>query len=792
LKMNKFIKESRNAIQYYRERLDKLGARVVSENFLTTHLQSELYQKKAGFSALVELDKKTKVTEDLDSVILRTTAVFRDALQIDRAIFINNDFENKSLVPFFFGYSDDEMMKITFDPSEYNIILENLSRNILVNSYTETNLFIEKFKKLIFCPYFITVPVKNEENLIGILVFGRLLEMKPYRMPLNESDMDIIKSAASFISKHVENAKVIELQKLANETLREEKYILGISHELSSELDLDILIQKIMTRTTELLGAERSTLFVYDRKSNELYTRFAEGVGDQEIRISAEDGIAGSVFTTGRTENIENPYSDSRFNSAIDEKTGFITKSILCMPLKNKDGNIIAITQVLNKINGNFSQQDIDRLRAFSSQIAVTLEKATLFDDVLNIKNYNESIITSSSNSIITFDDKKMVVTANKATFNTLNLNPIEIIGKSQMDIFGDSNKWIIRNLEKSEKLNRSIYSIGSELNRGNESLGHVNSTALPLFDIEGDRIGSMLVLEDITKEKRVRNTMSRYMSEEVAEQVLENGANELGGKRQVISVLFSDIRNFTSTSESLDATELVTFLNEYFSEMVDVILDYNGILDKYLGDALMALFGAPFVDEKDADNCLLAANEMVRKLASMNKRRKVNGNDPIDIGIGINTGDMVLGNIGSSKRLEYTVIGDNVNIASRLESINKFYGTKILLSGNTFESLKCKSLCREIDFIRVKGKKEPVKIYESIGYKNTDNKDNIEYFIVLFEKALEHFKHRKWEKAHLYFEKALLLEPTDNVSKIYISRCLFYAENEPPMDWDGVWNFKE
>jgi adenylate cyclase len=790
--MNKFTKEYRDAIKYYSDQLDKLGARVVSENFLTTHLQSELHQKRSGFSALVELDKKTKVTEELDAVILRTTTVFRDALQIDRAIFIYNNVGNKSLYPYFVGYSDDEMEQITFKPSEYNITLKNLSKNILVNSYTETNLFIEKFKKLILCPYFITVPVKNDADLIGIFVFGRLLEMRPYRMPLNDSDMDIIKSAASFVSKHVENTKIIELQKLANERLREEKYILGISHELSSEFNLDILIQKIMTRTTELLGAERSTLFVYDRRSNELYTRFAEGLGDQEIRISIEDGIAGSVFTKGRTENIKDPYLDSRFNSAIDEHTGFVTKNILCMPLKNKDGDIIAVTQVLNKVNGSFTEQDIDRLRAFSSQIAVTLEKATLFDDVLNIKNYNESIITSSSNSIITFDEEKRVVTANKATFNTLNLDPMEIIGKSQMDIFSDSNKWIIRNLDKSEKLNQTIYTVGTELNRGDESLGHVNSTALPLLDVKGDRIGSMLVLEDITTEKRVRNTMSRYMSEEVAEQLLENGVNELGGKRQVISVLFSDIRNFTSTSELLDASELVTFLNEYFSEMVDIILDYNGILDKYIGDALMALFGAPFVGEKDADNCLLAANEMVRKLALLNKRRKVNGNDPIDIGIGINTGDMVLGNIGSSKRLEYTVIGDNVNIASRLEGINKIYGTKILFSGNTFAALKCKSLCREIDFIRVKGKEDPVKIYESIGYKNNDSKGNIEDSIVLFEKGLRNFKYRMWAKAQLDFEKALFINPTDNVCKIYISRCLFYAKNEPAVDWDGVWNIKE
>ena len=231
-----------------------------------------------------------------------------------------------------------------------------------------------------------------------------------------------------------------------------------------------------------------------------------------------------------------------------------------------------------------------------------------------------------------------------------------------------------------------------------------MNLTVVPLIDAADENIGSMLILEDITSGKRVKTTMARYMSKEVADQLIESGEAVLGGNDQKVSILFSDVRNFTTVSEALGARETVSMLNDYFEEMVEVIFHHGGILDKYIGDAIMALFGAPFSGPQDADNAIAVANGMIVSLRELNRRRTIQNKDVIDIGVGISTGDVIAGTIGSSKRMEYTVIGDSVNLASRLEGANKYYGTKILVSEHTIRNMKADALMREIDLMRVKG----------------------------------------------------------------------------------------
>ena len=179
--------------------------------------------------------------------------------------------------------------------------------------------------------------------------------------------------------------------------LREEVRILEVTHELSGELNLDALLERIMGATTELLDADRSTVLVHNAKTDELWSRFAEGVGTTEIRFPADAGIAGQVFTTGEVQNVAEPYDHPRFNPEIDHRTGYKTESILCMPIAGKSGQRIGVTQVLNKHGGAFTAKDESRLRAFTAQVAVSLENAQLFDDVLNMKNYNDSIPSSRS-----------------------------------------------------------------------------------------------------------------------------------------------------------------------------------------------------------------------------------------------------------------------------------------------------------------------------------------------------------------------------------------------------------
>jgi adenylate cyclase len=574
------------------------------------------------------------------------------------------------------------------------------------------------------------------------------------------------------------------------ESLREEQQILEVTQDLAGELLLEVLIGRIMAATTQLLACERASLFVYDEKADELFSLYADGMETREIRVPTHAGIAGAVFTSGRTETIADPYADPRFNSDVDLRTGFKTRSILCVPITNKAGARVGVAQALNKRDGAFTAKDEARLKAFAAQVAVSLENAKLFDAVLNIKNYNESILKSTSNGIVTLDAEGQVVTANDAAEALLGLPGGDIIGRYGRELFTGANAWIAESLAKSQATGETGLAIDAELARGDGGMATVNLTALPLIDAAEERIGSMLVLEDITEEKRVRSTMSRYMSKEVADQLLAAGELELGGKEQKVTVMFTDVRGFTSIAEALGPRETVSLLNEYFTEMVDVIFQHGGILDKYMGDGIMALFGAPLVGPRDADNALAVADAMIGRLAELNVRRVAEGHAALAIGIGFSTGPTVVGNIGSVRRLDYTVIGDTVNLASRLEGATKQYGAKILLSEMTVRELSGPSTLRELDLIRVKGKDRPVAVYESLGYRA--HEPGLAALRELHAAGIAAYRSRNWAAAGRAFDAALELYPDDGPAAVYKQRCKLLRAKPPPDDWDGVWNLTE
>jgi len=214
-----------------------------------------------------------------------------------------------------------------------------------------------------------------------------------------------------------------------------------------------------------------------------------------------------------------------------------------------------------------------------------------------------------------------------------------------------------------------------------------------------------------------IRDTFGKYVSKQVAEAIL-NGRLELGGERRRATVLISDVRNFTAMSEKLPPEEVVDFLNEYFSEMVSVVTKYEGTLDKFIGDAILAVFGAPIAHPDDAKRAVFAALEMQEKLKNFNKKRITKGKNEIKIGIAVHTGNLVAGNIGSEVRMEYTVIGDTVNLTSRLEPLNKEFGTEILISESTYREVKDDIEVREIPAVEIRGKEEKVKVYDVLRKK--------------------------------------------------------------------------
>jgi len=318
-----------------------------------------------------------------------------------------------------------------------------------------------------------------------------------------------------------------------------------------------------------------------------------------------------------------------------------------------------------------------------------------------------------------------------------------------------------------------------------------VNAAILPLISVKQKKLGTMVMLEDISEEKRIKGTMARYMDPAIADQLLARGQDMLGGVSSTVTVLFSDVRSFTTVTEQLGAQGTVSLLNEYFTLMVDCIQREGGMLDKFIGDAIMAAFGVPVAHEDDEDRAVRAAVSMIRELALFNRARASRGQKPVEIGIGINTDEVVSGNIGSPKRMNYTIIGDGVNLAARLETANKQYGTRILVSEYTYKKLRGTYRGREVDRVVVQGKTEPVVMYEILDYHTEETFPNLMEALSQFKYGLSEYRKQRWDQAVRAFRETLRLNPADKVSEMYSERCEYFREHPPGESWDGTWVMK-
>ncbi|MBU4388541.1 MAG: adenylate/guanylate cyclase domain-containing protein, partial [Proteobacteria bacterium] len=263
-----------------------------------------------------------------------------------------------------------------------------------------------------------------------------------------------------------------------------------------------------------------------------------------------------------------------------------------------------------------------------------------------------------------------------------------------------------------------------------------------------------------------------------------------LGGEQRVITAFFSDVQGFTSISESLTPHELVELLNEFLTEMTDIILNNEGTVDKFEGDAIIAFFGAPNYLENQAEVACKSCVEMQKRLAELRIKWKESNKPELKMRIGLCTGSAVVGNMGSKNRMDYTMMGDTVNTAARLEGVNKIYGIYTLISETTYESGGKGFLTREIDSIKVVGKKEPVSIYELIGFSD-DNNEKMQKITGLYSKGLNAYRNRNWEKAVEFFKDVLEVAPDDGPSITMLARCKEFILNPPEKDWDGSFSMK-
>jgi len=639
----------------------------------------------------------------------------------------------------------------------------------------------------------VCAPVRTVRgDLIGVI---QILNKKRGRF--TKDDLDIVQGITLQAAVSLQNAQGMEEMVKSRE---KEMKFLDVVAEVTSEIELGSLLQRVMVEATRMLNADRATLFLNDFKTNELFSRVAMGEGIGEIRLPNNAGIAGAVFQSRETINIPHAYADLRFNPSFDKQTGYFTRSILCVPIINKDGDCIGCTQALNKKGGGFTEEDESRLKAFTQQVSIALENAKLFEDVAKERAYNHSMLTSMSNAVITINDEGKIITCNKSGLKILKIRDTDILGKTAEEFFTNGRSWILERIKHCEEEKEPEFLMDAEIEVGSEQDDNVeivsaNVSFLPLENQDPDgrmdqasgHLGTMIMIEDISDEKRMKSTMSRYIDPNIADQLMGDGSDIMGGQETVATVLFSDVRSFTTITEALGAQGTVTLLNEYFDIMVEAINEQGGMVDKFIGDAIMAGFGIPFPHEDDEDRGVRAGINMIKRLWEWNIQREKEGKMAVDMGLGLNTDKLLSGNIGSSKRMDYTMIGDGVNLAARLESACKSYAARILISDFTYQKLKGTYQIRYIDDVIVKGKTEAVGVREVLDYHTPETFPNLMDTVNHFNEGRISFKAGDWTKGIGSFKECLKANPNDKLSQIYIDRCETMKQRNPK-DWDGIW----
>ena len=735
---------------------------------------------------LLNVSRRVAAIESLDEVLETIVEMTTWELNAERGTLFMNDPVTEELYSRFAQGNFQREIRILNNSGIAGAVFQSGEGLIIQDAYADKrfNRSVDEqtgFRtRSILC-----APVKTVKgDLIGVI---QVLNKK--KGAFSRDDLELLEAMTTQASVALQSRQFVEKMKKSRE---QELEFLDLVTDVTSDLELGSLLAKVMTEATRMLNADRGTLFINDEKTNELFSRVAMGDSIGEIRLPNTAGIAGAVFSSAKSVNIPYAYADLRFNPAFDKQTGYFTRSILCIPVTNKDGKVIGVTQVLNKRGGPFTEEDEARLKAFTSQIAIALENATLFESVQNMKNYNESMLESMSNGVVTLDDGGKIVTCNAAGMRILRTNAKAIIGKKSDEFFVDENAWLVDQGKEVDETGEGDIKMDAELVFSNpdkpdkpEKIS-CNVTCLPLLSPEDKKLGIMYMFEDISSEKRMKSTMSRYMDPNLADQLMAGGDDALGGRSIEATVLFSDVRSFTTITESLGPQGTVQMLNEYFTIMVECISREGGMLDKFIGDAIMAGFGLPIAHDDDEDRAVRAGIAMISELWEWNKERVKKGDMPIDMGLGLNTDNVVTGNIGSPKRMDYTMIGDGVNLAARLESACKQYAARILISDLTYKKLKGTYRIRDIDRVVVKGKTKPVEIFEVLDYHSEETFPNLMEVVNNFRAGRKHYNNGDWDKGIALFRECLSANPDDKLAQIYIDRCE-KLKVEDPQDWDGV-----
>ncbi|MEO2043177.1 MAG: adenylate/guanylate cyclase domain-containing protein, partial [Nitrospinaceae bacterium] len=548
-------------------------------------------------------------------------------------------------------------------------------------------------------------PLFHKERLLGFLCVGKKLMGEAY----TSAEIKILKIVANHLTKALYNYELIqdvdEKGKQLNLKLLELETLFDISVAISSVLDVDELGEEILWRSVGVLNASKGMMLMPKENSPILEPNSSFNWEDTDVLISKKltifkkiDDSKSGVILTPENKN------------SLQKKLG--EDHVIIAPIQAKE-NILGYMVLCNKETRHgvdaFTQTDLDLLSALCNQGAVALDNARLFKDITEAKQFNESILGSIATGVITLDPLGEIDSINQAGMNILKMNSDETIGNHYMYLF-EKDMEIIGLIQMTEMENTIHSEINmSFLTASKEAV--VNVSVAPRIDPNGSVRGLVIAIEDITDVSKVKNTFKRYVSKQVVDELLNDDAKlNLGGEEREVTILFSDIRGFTSMSENMSPEKVVSTLNEYFSDMIDIVFKYNGTLDKIIGDELMIVYGAPISAEDDTQRAVTTAVEMQKQIIRLNKERKKRKDIPISAGIGINRGIVVSGNIGSRDMMDYTVIGDTVNLGARLCSAAG--PGEILVSSTVWKETQKHYSYKKLEPIKVKGKKNKVGVY--------------------------------------------------------------------------------
>ena len=580
-------------------------------------------------------------------------------------------------------------------------------KNKQIDVFLEKELIKEDLKKqLKEIKVKILIPLFHDKHLLGLLCIGN----KFMGQTFTGVDSKVLNIISNHLTKALYNNQLIkEVESKEKEVklkLLELETLFDISLAISSVLDIKELTEEVLWRSVGILNASKGMLLLKNNHNPILKPIATFNWDDEKTLLSKNLKVFKEIKEKNRGLVLKT-------NDETPLQVKLKEKNLIITPLQAKGktlGFMILCNKETRKGIEAFNSLDLDLLTALSNQAAVAIDNATLFKDVTKAKKFNESVLSSIATGVVTINRLGEVDSINKAGLKIMKTKKENVIGNHFMFLF-EKDPSVIGLIEKAEKENKICSEINiSFITSSQETV--VNFSVSPRLGKNEEILGLVLAIEDVTDVSKVKNTFKRYVSKQVVDELLDDDAKlNLGGEEREVTVLFTDIRGFTSMSEKMKPEKVVSTLNEYFSLMIDIVFKYNGTLDKIIGDELMVVYGAPTSSKDDTERALKTAIDMQEEIKTFNKNMLKKKENPIYVGIGINRGLVVSGNIGSREMMDYTVIGDTVNLGARLCSAAG--PNEIYVSDYVWENTKGLFNYKKLAPIKVKGKSKKIGIYK-------------------------------------------------------------------------------